>query len=74
MDERDDCIALDCPLQYLYQLGMVDRVEEAFKVYVYCMVVVLFNYLCRGYQRLIASPPGAEAAASLAELSFIDGT
>lgn len=35
VDERDDSIVLDCPLQYLYQPGVIDRVEEAFKVYVH---------------------------------------
>ena len=31
MNERDDCIVLDCALQYLCQLGVIDRIKEAFE-------------------------------------------
>lgn len=61
-------------MQYLYQLGVTDRVKEAFKVYVHCIVVASFHYLCRSYQRFLAPSLGTEAVTSLAELTFVDGT
>lgn len=74
VDERDDCFVLDCSLQYLYQLGMIDRVKEAFEVYLHRIAVALFNYLRRGYQCPLASTLGTEAVAPLAELTLIDRT
>ena len=74
VDERDDCIVLDCSLQYLYQFGVIDRVKEAFEVYVNCIVVASFQYLRRRYQCPLATSLGTEAVAPIAELTLIDGT
>ena len=70
--EGDNRTILYRPLQYLYHLGVVDGVEEAFKVYVNCIAVALTDYLRCLYQRFLTSSAGAEAVASLAELTFID--
>ncbi|MCS3094350.1 hypothetical protein NXV48_21590 [Bacteroides thetaiotaomicron] len=72
MDEGDYRIVLECPLQYLYQLGMVDGIKEAFKVYVHCIAVALIYYLCHLDQYLLRPMVGAEAVTPLTELSFID--
>lgn len=49
VDERDNCIVLDCPLQYLYQLRVVHRVEEAFKVDANRVAVALIKLIQQGY-------------------------
>ncbi len=72
MDERDYRIVLDCPLQYLYQLGMIDGVEEAFKVYVHRIAVALVDCLRHFHQCLLRSSVGAKAVTPLSELSLID--
>ncbi len=70
--EGDNRIVLYRPLQYLYHLGVVDGVEEAFKVYIHCIVVALIDYLRCLYQRFLPSSARSEAVTSIAELTFID--
>ena len=72
VDEGDNRIVLYCSLQYLYHLGVVDGVEETFKVYVHCIVVALADYLRCLYQRFLSSSARSEAVTSIAELTFID--
>ena len=73
MDERDDCIVLYRTLQYLYQLGVVHRVEEALKVDADRIAVAVAHYLRDTNQCLFRSTLRAETETSLAELAFIDG-
>lgn len=73
MNERDNGIVLDCPLQYLYQLGVVNGVKEAFKVYVNSIAVALIDYLGYFHQRLFRPSVEAETVTPLTGLSFIDG-
>lgn len=44
-DEGYDCIVRYRPLQYLNQLGMVHRIEEAFKVDTYRIAIAVTYYL-----------------------------
>ena len=73
MNEGDDCIVLYRPLQYLYQFGVVHRVEEAFEVDAHRIAVAITYYLRDTHQCLLRSSIRAETETSFAELAFIDG-
>lgn len=74
MSEMTTSSLIECSLQYLYQLGMIDRVKEAFEVYVLCIVVAPFHYLLRLCQCPLALTLGTDTVAPLAELTLIDRT
>jgi len=72
VDERYHPSVLDSSRQYLYQLALVDRVEELLQVHVDGVFIAFFDERLAFPKRLVGTPPGAEPVARLAELAFVN--
>ena len=73
VDKTDYTAVFYRATEYLHELAVTYRVEEALKVKVYHIMVPLADYLPRLTLRLVAAALGTEAEAVLVELTLIDG-
>ena len=69
--QRYDPAVFDCLAKQLYQLAVINCVEELLKVKVYAVFIAVIDDFLRLLHRLVRAPSRAEAVACLREFRFV---